>query len=79
MARFMISVHFDPSFWQHVHYPRVIEFSMSFSCVSGSESVSYLGTSKKLSLGGVMSVQKQSLQTRDLAGFGISFIYMTLF
>ena len=47
----MSSVHFDPSFWQHVHHPRVVEFSMLFPWVSGSQSVSCLGTSKKLSLG----------------------------
>ena len=47
----MSSVHFDPSFWQHVHHPRVVEFSMLFSCVSSSESVSCLGIKKKLSLG----------------------------
>ena len=47
----MSSVHFDPSFWQHVHNTCVFEFSMLFSCVSGLESVSCLGTSKKLSLG----------------------------
>ena len=47
----MSSVHFDPSFWQHVHHTRVVEFSMLFSCVSGLEYVSCLGTSKKLSLG----------------------------
>ena len=47
----MISVHFDPSFWQHVHHTRVVEFSMLFSYVFSSKSVSYLGTSKKLSLG----------------------------
>ena len=43
----MSSVHFDPSFWQHVHHTRVVEFSMLFSCVSGSKSVSFLRTSKK--------------------------------
>ena len=47
----MSSVHFDPSFWKHVHYTRVVEFSMLFSCVSGSESVSCFGIRKKLSLG----------------------------
>ena len=47
----MSSVHSDPSFWQHVHHTRVVEFSMLFSCVSGLESVSYSGTSNKLSLG----------------------------
>ena len=47
----MSSVHFDPSFWQHVHHPHVVEFSMLFSYVSGSEFVSCLGTSKKLSFG----------------------------
>ena len=47
----MSLVHFDPSIWKHVHHPRVVEFSMLFSCVSSSESVSCLGTSKKLSLG----------------------------
>ena len=47
----MSSVHFDSSFGKHVHHPRVVEFSMLFSCVSSSESVSCLGTSNKLSLG----------------------------
>ena len=47
----MGSVHFDPSFWQHVHHTRVVEFSMLFSSVSSLESVSCLGTSKKQSLG----------------------------
>ena len=47
----MSSVHFDPSSWQLVHHPRVVKFSMLFSCVSGSEYVSCLGTNKKLSLG----------------------------
>ena len=47
----MNSVHFDPSFLQHVHHPHVVEFSMLFPWVFGSESVSCLGTSKKLSLG----------------------------
>ena len=47
----MSSVHFDHSFGQHVHHPHVVEFSMLFSCVSGSKSVSCLRTSKKLSLG----------------------------
>ena len=35
----MSSVHFDPSFWQHVHHTRDVEFSMLFSCVSILESV----------------------------------------
>ena len=43
----MSSVHFDPSLWKHT---RVVEFSMLFSYVSGLESVSCLGTSKKLSM-----------------------------
>ena len=47
----MSLVHFDPSSWQHVHHPRVVKFIMLFSCVSGSEFVSCLGISKKLSLG----------------------------
>ena len=47
----MSSVNFDPSLWQHGHHTRVVEFRMLFSCVSGLESVSCLGTSKKLSLG----------------------------
>ena len=47
----MSSVDIDPSLWQHVHHILVVEFSMLFSCVSGLESVSCLGTSKKLSLG----------------------------
>ena len=47
----MSSVHFDPSSWKHVHHPRVVKFSMLFSCESSSKSVSYLGTRKKLSLG----------------------------
>ena len=47
----MSSVHFDPSFWQHVHYACVVEFSMLFSYVFSLEYVSCLGTSKKLSLG----------------------------
>ena len=47
----MSSVHFDHSFLKHVHHLRVVEFSMLFSCVSSSESISCLGTSKKLSLG----------------------------
>ena len=47
----MSSAHFDPSFWQHVHHTCVVDFSMLFSCVSGSEFVSCSGTSKKLSLG----------------------------
>ena len=34
-----------------MHHTRVVEFSMLFSYVFGSESVSCLGTSKKLSLG----------------------------
>ena len=50
------SVHFDPSFWQHVHHTHVVEFCMLFSCVFSLEYVSCLGTSKKLSFGGVMSV-----------------------
>ena len=47
----MSSVHFDPSFWQHVHHTRVAGFSMLFSYVFDLESISFLGTSKKLSLG----------------------------
>ena len=47
----MSSVHFDPSFWQHVHHNLVVEFSMLFSFVSGLDSVSCLGKRKKLSLG----------------------------
>ena len=47
----MSSIHFDPSCWQHVHHTHVLEFSMLFSYVFGSDPVSCLGTSKKLSLG----------------------------
>ena len=47
----MSSVYFDPSSWQHVHHSRVVKFSMLFSCVSSSKSVSCLGISKKLVLG----------------------------
>ena len=47
----MSSVHFDPSSWQHAHHPRIIKFSMLLSVCLVSESVSYLGTSKKLCLG----------------------------
>ena len=47
----MSLVHFDLSFWKHVHHTRVVEFSMLFSYVFGSESVSFFGTGKKLSLG----------------------------
>ena len=47
----MSSVHFELSCWQHVHHTGVFEFSMLFSCVSGSKLVSCLETSKKLSLG----------------------------
>ena len=50
----MSSVHFDPSFWKHVHPPRVIEFSILFSCVSGSESVSC--SKQEAKFRGVMSV-----------------------
>ena len=45
------SVHFDPSFWQHGITIMLLSFSMLVSCVSSLESVSCLGTSKKLSLG----------------------------
>ena len=63
-----------------MHHTRVVEFSMLFSCVSGLEFVSCSGTSKKLSLGGVMSTQKHSLQTWDLARFGsVSYIYDFIF
>ena len=27
-VRFVSSVHFDPSSWQHVHHPRIVQFSM---------------------------------------------------
>ena len=51
----MSSVHFDPSSWQHVHQPRVVKFSMLFSCVSGSESCFLLGDKQEAKFGGVMS------------------------
>ena len=47
----MSSVHFLSFLLETCASPCVVEFSMLFSCVSGLESVSCLGISKKLSLG----------------------------
>ena len=56
----MSSIHFDPSFWQHVHHPCVIEFSMLFSCMFG-QSLFLTWGKQEAKFGGVMSSQKHSL------------------
>ena len=71
----MSSVHFDPSSWQHVHHPRIVKFSMYYLCV-WFKVCFLLGDKQEPKFRSVMSAQKHSLQTRDLARFGIDFIYI---
>ena len=79
MARFVGLVHFDPSFWQHVHHTHVVEFSVIFLrfwfrvCF-------LLGDKQEAKFGGVISAKKHSLQTWDLARFGlVSYLYDFIF
>ena len=72
----MSLVHFDPSIWQHVHHTRVIEFRMLFFLCVWFRVCFLLGDKQEAKFGGVMSAQKHSLQTRDLARLGIGFTYI---
>ena len=52
----MSYVHFDPSFWQHVHHTRVVEFwYVIFLCV-WFRVCFLLGDKQEAKFGGVMSV-----------------------
>ena len=72
----MSSIHFDLYVWKHVHHTRVIESSMLFFSSVCFRVCFLLGDKQEAKFGGVMSAQKHSLQTWDLARFGIGFIYI---
>ena len=74
----MSSIHFDLSVWQHVHHTHVVESSMLFFSSVYFRVSFLLGDKQEAKFGGVVSAQKHSLQTRNLARFGTSFIYIYL-
>ena len=50
------SVHFDPSFWQHVHHTRVVDFWYVIFLCAWFEVCFLLGEKQEAKFGGVMSV-----------------------
>ena len=66
-ASFENCIHFNPSSWHHVHHTHVVCVLASYFkvCFILSQSLSW--DKQEAKFGGVMSVQKHSLHTRDLA------------
>ena len=69
MARFVSSIHFDPSFWQHEHHTRVVEFYYVIFLFVWFRVDFLLRDKQEAKFGGVMSVQNTHVITASLLHF----------